>query len=241
MAYELRGRTAIVTGASRGIGRAVSLALSKRGVNLILAARNEKELAKLRDKIAEMGGQAQVVKTDIGVIEDCRYLVEQALNSYSKVDILINNAGRGLGGGGPIETSEPEEVTKMVQVNLLGAYYCTAAVLPSMKAQAGGHIVNISSVAGIKYFPQSPMYSATKFALRAFSEGLRNQVQKWNIRVTTVYPGQTDTPMLKRFAQAKRKKFLKPDQIAMTIVHALEFPENVSINEIVIRPTWQEE
>jgi NADP-dependent 3-hydroxy acid dehydrogenase YdfG len=153
----------------------------------------------------------------------------------------VNQAGRGLSGGGPIELSDPEEVADMVQVNLLGVYNCTYAVLPSMIARSRGHIVNISSVVGKVYFPQSPMYSATKFALRAFSEGLRNQVQEWNIRVTTVYPGQTDTTMLKRFTPAERNKFLKPKHIAMAIVHALEYPENVSINEIVIRPTWQEE
>jgi NADP-dependent 3-hydroxy acid dehydrogenase YdfG len=110
-----------------------------------------------------------------------------------------------------------------------------------MKAQSSGHIVNVSSVVGIKYFPKSPMYSATKFAVRAFSEGLRNQVQKWNIRVTTVYPGQTDTPMLERVPLAERNKFLRPEHIARAIIHALEYPDGVSINEIVIRPTWQEE
>ena len=238
---ELQGKAAIITGASQGIGRAISLALSDKGASVVLAARSEGKLLTLRDEIIEKGGKALVVKTDVGMIEDCKCLVQQTLNAYNKIDILINNAGRGLGGGGPIEASDPEEVTKMVQVNLLGAYYCTFAVLPSMKAQSSGHIVNISSVVGIKYFPQSPLYSATKFALRAFSEGLRNQVQEWNIRVTTIYPGQTDTPLLKRFTSAERNKFLKPEHIAMAVVHALEYPENVSINEIVIRPTWQEE
>lgn len=241
MMNELQGKVAIITGASRGIGRAISLALSKKGVNLVLAARNEKDLVTLRDEIIEKGGEALAVKTDVGMIEDCKYLVQQSLNAYSEIDILINNAGRGLGGGGPIEASDPEEVTKMVQINLLGTYYCTFAVLPSMKAQSSGHIVNVSSVVGIKYFPQSPMYSATKFAVRAFSEGLRNQVQKWNIRVTTVYPGQTDTPMLERVPLAERNKLLRPEHIARAIIHALEYPDGVSINEIVIRPTWQEE
>lgn len=238
---ELQGKAAIITGASQGIGRAISLVLSDKGASVVLAARSEGKLLTLRDEIIEKGGKALVVKTDVGMIEDCKCLVQQTLNAYNKIDILINSAGRGLGGGGPIEASDPEAVTKMVQVNLLGAYYCTFAVLPSMKAQSSGHIVNISSVAGIKYFPQSPMYSATKFAVRAFSEGLRNQVQKWNIRVTTVYPGQTDTPMLERVPLAERNKFLRPEHIARAIIHALEYPDGVSMNEIVIRPTWQEE
>ena len=109
-----------------------------------------------------------------------------------------------------------------------------------MKSQGGGDIINISSIVGKRYFPQGPMYSATKFAVRAFGESLRIQIQEWNIRITTIYPGQTDTPMLTGFTEEERKKFIKAEDLAGAIIFALKYPPGISINEIVVRPTWQE-
>jgi NADP-dependent 3-hydroxy acid dehydrogenase YdfG len=238
MMDTLEGKTAIITGASQGIGRAVTLALSKKGDNVVFASRDEGKLLTLRDEIARGGAKALAVRTDVGLIADCKHLAQQALDVYGQIDILINNAA--LRVVGPIDTSDPGEVTEMVRVNLLGVYYCTHAVLPSMKARSSGHIINISSGVGKKYFPRGPMYSATKFAVRAFSESLCNQIQKWKIRVTTVYPGRTDTQMVAEFTKAERKKFLRPEDVARAIVHALQYPEAVSINEISIRSTWQE-
>jgi len=241
MDRELEGKVAIITGASQGIGRAMSLALSQNGVNVVLAARNEERLAELQREIAGGGAEALVVKTDVKSIDDCKHLTQRALDVYGQIDILVNSAGLGLGGGGPIELSDPVEVADMVQVNVLGIYHCTYAVLPTMKDKREGYIINISSVAGITSFPASPMYAATKAAVKAFSDGLRNQVQDHGIRVTTVYPGQTDTPMLARFSEDERGRFLKPEEVAKVMIHVLSYPKNVSINEIVIRPTWQRE
>jgi NADP-dependent 3-hydroxy acid dehydrogenase YdfG len=238
MMDTLEGKTAIITGASQGIGRTLSLALSKKGVRVVIASRNEEKLLTLQNEITKGGGNALVVKTHVELIADCKHLAQQALSVYGQIDILINNAA--LRVVGPIDASDPEEVTKMVQVNVLGVYYCTHSVLPSMKARSSGHIINISSGVGKKYFPRGPMYSATKFAVRAFGESLRNQIQKWKIRVTTVYPGRTDTQMVAEFTKAEREKFLRPEDVARAIVHALQYPEAVSINEISIRSTWQE-
>ncbi len=239
MIVNLKGKTAIVTGASQGIGRAVSLALSNKGANVVLASRNEEKLLTLQHEITKGGGNALGVKSDVRLVEDCKRLAQQALDVYGQIDILINNAAVRV--VGPIDTSNPEEVTEMVRVNILGVYYCTHAVLPSMKARSTGHIINISSGVGKKYFPQGPMYCATKFAVRAFSESLRKQIQKWKIRVTTVYPGRTDTQMVAEFSPEEREKFLRPEHVAGAIVHALQYPEAVSMNEISIRSTWQEE
>jgi len=234
----LEGKTAIITGASQGIGRAVSLALSRKGVNLVIASRNEGKLVTLKNEIKKGGGNALAVRTDVGLLADCKHLAQEALNAYGQIDILVNNAGIRV--VGPIDASDPEAIAEMVQVNLLGVYYCIYAVLPSMKARSSGHIVNISSGVGTKYFPLGPMYSATKFAVRAFSESLRPQIQKWKIRVTTVYPGRTDTQMVAQFTPAERKKFLRPEDVANAIIYALEHPEDVSITEIAIRSTLQE-
>jgi NADP-dependent 3-hydroxy acid dehydrogenase YdfG len=239
MKDTLEGKTAVITGASQGIGRAISLALSNNAVNVVIASRNQGKLLTLRDEITKGGGNALVVKTDVGSISDCKHLAEQALSVYGQIDILVNNAA--LRVVGPIDTSDPDAITEMVQVNLLGAYYCAHAVLPSMKARSSGHIINISSGVGRKYFPRGPMYSATKFGVRAFSESLRSQVQKWRIRVTTVYPGLADTQMVTDYTPAEREKFLRPEGVAHAIIHALEYPEDVSMTEIAIRSTWQEQ
>jgi len=234
----LEGKTAIITGASQGIGRTVSLALSNKGANVVMGSRNEEKLVTLQDEIKKGGGNALAVRTDVGLLADCKHLAQQALRVYGQIDMLINNAGIRV--VGPIDASDPEAITEMVQVNLLGVYYCTYAVLPSMEARSSGHIVNISSGVGKKYFPQGPMYSATKFAVRALSESLRPQIQKWKIRVTTVYPARTDTQMVAQFTPAERKKFLRPEDVANAIIHALEYPEDVSITELAVRSTWQE-
>ena len=241
MHRELEGKVAVVTGASQGIGRAITLALSDSGVSVVIAARNREKLSVLEDEIIERDGKVLAVTSDVKSIDDCKHLAQRALDVYGQIDILVNSAGRGLGGGGPIELSDPAEVADMVQVNLLGLYHCTYAVLPSMKSRSSGHIINISSVAGVAYFPPSPMYSATKFGIRAFSEGLRNQVQNNNIRVTTIYPGETRTPMLARYSPEKREKLLEPVHIASLVLHILKYPEKVSVNQIVVRPTSQEE
>lgn len=237
---DLTGRTAIVTGASQGIGRGISHVLSIYGAITVLVSRNEERLRAVENEIVKAGRTAFSVRTDVRDVNECKRMVEKVLSDCGRVDILINNAGRGLGGEGLIELSDPDEVTDLVRLNLLGVYNCTYCVLPFMKAQRDGHIVNISSVAGLKSFPLSPMYSATKAAIKAFGEGLRTQVRDYNIRVTTIYPGMTDTPMLERFSKEERDNFLKPDHIGELVAHILGYPDSVSVTEAVIKPTWEE-
>jgi NADP-dependent 3-hydroxy acid dehydrogenase YdfG len=235
---NLKGKTAIVTGASQGIGREISLALSKHGMNVVVAARNDDKLRALENEIASAGGTSLAVKTDVRFVTECKRLVKQALDCYGQIDVLINNAA--LRAVGPIEMSDPEEITEMVKVNVLGVYYCTYAVLPTMKDRSNGHIINICSEVAQKSFPLGPMYAATKCAVRGFSEGLLFQLQRWGIRVTTVYPGLTDTPMVAQVTPEERKKFLRAEYVANAVIHVLQYPEDVSIKEIAIRSSWQE-
>jgi NADP-dependent 3-hydroxy acid dehydrogenase YdfG len=156
----------------------------------------------------------------------------------------VNNAGVGF--SGKIVNSDPKEAEQMVKVNILGVYYMTRLVLPSMIEQGRGDIVNIGSVAGLKYSPNFAIYSATKFAVRAFSEALRNEVQQYNIRVTLVHPGMTKTAFFDSFTKGgspvpvDKGEILRPEHIADAIHLALTRPDGSALNEITVRPTWQE-
>ena len=181
---------------------------------------------------------------DVAERADCRALVESAVSEFGKIDILINNAG--IGYSGKVVDLTPEEAEKMVRVNILGVYYLTHAVLPSMIAQNSGDIINIGSVAALKYSPGFALYSATKFAVKAFSEGLRNEVQGHNIRVTTVHPGMVSTNFFNSFSRGgiqpptDKGDLLKPEDIAENIHFVLTRPRSLSLNELTVRPSWQE-
>jgi len=240
----LKGKVALVTGASKGIGRASALRLAEDGANIVIGATSVDLLEMLRRDIASLGVESLAERCDVTRLPDCEGLVKQSLERFGKIDILINNAGVGF--SGKIVDSDPKKAEQMVMVNVLGVYYMTRAVLPSMMEQQGGGIINIGSVASLKYSPNFAMYSATKFAVRAFSEALRNEVQDHNIRVTLIHPGMTKIPFFDSFTQGgspvplDKGEILKPEDIANTIHFALTRPQGVSLNEVTVRPTWQE-
>ncbi|EKT59501.1 SDR family oxidoreductase [Providencia sneebia] len=243
---QIAGKVIIITGASSGIGASAALYLAKQKATIVLAARRKELIDKLaQDCIAE-GGNALAVVTDITQYSDVKNLVSTTLNQFGKIDVLINNAG--LMAISPLNLSKVNEWEKMVDINIKGPLYGIAEVLPIFEKQNSGHFINISSVAGVKVFsPGGTVYSGTKFAIRAISEGLRHEVGK-NIRTTTICPGVVDSEL--KFGSSDPtslqsiiefyKQAIPPDSVARAIAYAIEQPEDVDINEIVLRPTQQE-
>ncbi|GAP97984.1 SDR family NAD(P)-dependent oxidoreductase [Leptolyngbya sp. NIES-2104] len=248
MTSRLANQVAIVTGASSGIGEATAIALAVAGVKVALAARRVDRLTTLSQQIQDQGGTVMAIETDIADEVQVRNLVQKVQTNWGQIDILINNAGVML--LGPIDGADTEDWRRMINVNVLGLMYATHAVLPVMKAQKSGHILNISSVAGRVVQPYGAVYCATKFAVGAFSESLRQQVSSDNIRVTIVEPGVVATELVQHITHAETKdmaetfygsmKTLDSEDIASAIVYALTQPAHVNVNELLIRPTQQE-
>ncbi len=244
----LKDKVAIVTGASSGIGYATSLALAKAGAKVAIGARRTENLKKLEDEIKNIGGQVFSKKLDVTKKLECDSFVAEVLAKWGTVDILVNNAG--LMPLSFVKRLKIDEWDRMVDVNIKGVLYCTAAVVTPMLEKKSGHIVNISSVAGRIVFPAGSVYCATKHAITAFSEGLRQELSvRSNIRVTCIEPGVVSTELtntitdesLQSFVEnAKKMEALKAEDIANAILYAVDSPSHVSINEVLIRPTTQE-
>jgi NAD(P)-dependent dehydrogenase (short-subunit alcohol dehydrogenase family) len=231
---ELDKRIVIVTGASKGIGLELSRALVARGAVVFGFARGEKDLAAVHD---ELGDSFRPIVCDVGSEEQVGAAIRRIIDQEGRVDVLINNAGIGM--FGPIEELDSDEWHRMFATNVHGVFYCTRAVVPTMKKQNqdagfGGHIVNVSSVAGLVANPGISAYNHTKFGLRGFTEGLMKELRHDGIRVTAVYPGSVATPFFSDREQDYWK--LKPENIAATIIHILEMPDDNLISEVVIRP-----
>lgn len=242
---NLAGHVAIVTGASSGIGEATAEALADEGASVVLAARRAGELETLAERIESDGGDALVVPTDVTDEDDIDSLVGKVTDEYGRLDILVNNAGVML--VEPLERASRENLRQMVEVNLLGLMNLTHAVLPVMQDQDGGHIVNVSSVAGRRASANVSGYNATKFGVNAFTEAVRQEVTTQNIRTTVIEPGAVDTELpthitdeqvLERLAELDMP-MLAPEDIARAIVYATLQPEHVNVTELMIVPTGQ--
>jgi NADP-dependent 3-hydroxy acid dehydrogenase YdfG len=244
----IEGKVAIVTGASSGIGHATAIALSKVGANVAIGARRTDLLDKLQNEIIQSGGNVFSQKLDVAQKSDCDSFVKATVKKYGAIDILVNNAG--LMPLSFVKRLKVDEWDKMIDVNIKGVLYCTAAVLPYMLEKQSGHIINISSVAGRVVFPAGSVYCATKHAVTAFSEGLRQELSpRSNIRITTIEPGVVATELtntitddsLKGFVEnTKKMEALKAEDIANAILFAVQAPIHVNVNEVLIRPTSQE-
>ncbi|HMB92567.1 MAG TPA: SDR family oxidoreductase [Rhodothermales bacterium] len=244
----LDNQVAIVTGASSGIGEATARLLAAEGAAVVLAARREGRLHDLKDEIEGSGGQALVVPTDVTDRRAVEALAEQTIDTFGRIDILINNAG--LMPLSFIAKLHVDEWEKMVDVNVKGVMYGVAAVLPTMLEQESGHIVNVSSVAGRRLFPGGAVYCATKFAVTAFSEGLRQELSsRHNIRVTCIEPGAvktelpdtiTDKDILEGFSKRLEDMTrLESEDIAESIRYAVSSPGRVNVAEVLVMPTQQ--
>ena len=248
MTSNLSGRVVAITGASSGIGEATAELLAQAGAGVALGARRADRLDQLASRITSGGGKALSIPMDITREEEARGFIERAHKELGRLDALVNNAGVML--LGPVYGAKIEEWRQMVDVNILGLLYCTHAAFPIMAAQGGGHIVNISSVAGRHAAAGAAVYNLTKFGVCGFSEALRQEGLRAKIRVTVIEPGFVDTELQGHsthpvVAPATRKmreeigEVLTSEDIARGIVYALSQPPHVSVNEVLIRPTGQ--
>ncbi|MEH2320194.1 SDR family oxidoreductase [Nostoc sp.] len=242
---EIQNKVVIITGASSGLGEATARRLAASGAKLMLAARREDRLKELVATIAKSGGTATYRVTDVADRAQVEALAKEAFSTYGRIDVLINNAG--LMPLSPLDQLKVEEWDQMIDVNIKGVLYGIAAVLPIMRQQKSGHVINLSSVAGHKVFSGSAVYCATKYAVRAISEGLRLE-SNGEIRSTNISPGAVATELTSTISDqdtaARMNEFyaiaIDPDAIARAIAYAIEQPGDVDVNEIIIRPTRQE-
>ncbi|CAI6067809.1 SDR family oxidoreductase [Cohnella sp. JJ-181] len=234
----------IITGASSGIGEAAAKLLAHQGAKLVLAARREDRLRAIAGEIRQDGGEVSYLQTDVASYADMQKLADFALKHYGRIDALVNNAG--IMPASLLGELRVDEWDRMIDVNVKGVLYGIAAVLPVMREQGSGHIVNLSSVAGYHVNPSSAVYSATKFAVRAIAEGLRQEESPASrIRSTIIAPGLTETELLGSIGSPETKAMVKqiagmgisPQAIARAIAYAIGEPDDVSVSEIVVRPT----
>ena len=242
---EIKDKVVIITGASSGLGEATARRLAKKGAKLMLAARRKERLDKLVSEIEQDGGTAKYQVTDVSDRSGVEALARATTQAYGRIDVLVNNAG--LMPLSPLAETKVEEWEKMVDVNLKGVLYNIAAVMPTMLQQESGHIINISSVAGHKVFSTGAVYCATKFAVKALSEGIRLE-SDGKIRSTNISPGAVDTELPNTISHDETAKnvgqlygvAIDADAIARAISYAIEQPADVDVNEMIIRPTKQE-
>jgi NADP-dependent 3-hydroxy acid dehydrogenase YdfG len=241
----VRGKVVAITGASGGIGEATALMLAASGAKVALGARRADRLEAIVERIAAAGGEAAFVETDVTRRDDLARLVALASSRYGRLDVMVNNAG--IGPISPLDDLRVDEWDAMIDVNVKGVLYGIAAALPVFRRQGSGHFVTVASTAGLKTVPNMAVYSATKFAVRALCEGLRQEGGE-TLRVTIVSPGfvQTEFAMsvpnadLRAQLLASRDRFaIAPEAVARAILYAIEQPADVDVNEIVIRPTAQ--
>lgn len=244
---NIGGKVVVITGASSGLGEATARHLSAEGAIVVLGARRVDRLKQLADELTGRGGKALAIATDVTHVDQVKSLVDAAVQTYGRIDVMINNAG--LMPQSLLERLKIDEWDRMVDVNIKGVLYGIAAALPQMKRQKSGHVINVSSVAGHKVRPGGTVYSATKHAVRVISEGLRQEVKAYNIRTTIISPGAVDTELPDTItdpdvAVAMRKFYddiaIPADSFARAVVFAMSQPDDVDVNEILYRPTRQE-
>lgn len=247
MENNIKNKVVIITGASSGMGEAAAKHLATLGATVVLGARRADRIEKLAKEISEDGGKALAVAADVTKLEEVKNLVDTAVKQFGRIDVIINNAG--VMPLSLVESLKVEEWNTMIEVNIKGVLNGIAAVLPYMKAQKFGQIINTASVAGHKIFSGSAVYSATKFAVRALTEGLRMEVKPYNIRTTIVCPGAVKTELLEQITDADVRKAnedyvgevgISPDSFSRVVAFAISQPEDVDINEVIFRPTAQE-
>ena len=241
----IEGKVVAITGASSGIGEATALLLAERGAKVVIGARGSERLKALADRIVSAGGEVAYARTDVKRREDLSNLVKLACERYRKLDVLVNNAG--IGPISPLDDLRVDEWDDMIDINIKGVLYGIAAALPVFRKQGFGHFVNTASTAGHTTAPNQSVYSGTKFAVRAISEGLRQEADD-KLRVTIISPGFVRTEFVEaianpelraRFADSRDRFAMPPNAIASAIAFAIEQPADVDVNEIVIRPTAQ--
>ncbi len=245
MENNIEGKVVVITGASSGIGEAVAKHLVAAGALVSLAARRKDKLESLVQEIKASGGQAISFVTDVTKRDQVEALVQGTVEAFGKLDVMFNNAG--LMPLSRLENLHFDEWEKMIDTNIKGVLYGIGAALPIFKKQKSGHFINVSSVAGHRVGPGSAVYAGTKFAVRAISEGLRQEVKPYNIRTSIISPGAIKTELPDTITDDKIREAMQPildmaispESIARAVAYVIEQPEEFDVNEIILRPTSQ--
>ena len=231
---SLVGKTAIITGASSGIGAAVAKRLAEEGANIVLAARRKDKLEAVANEINQNGkGQARSIVANVANHNEVEKMKTLATEYFGSIDIYVNNAGQML--SSRLLDGKLSDWEQMIDVNIKGVLYGIHAILPEMVSKKSGHIINIASVSGLEVTNKSTVYSATKFAVRAISIGLEKELAKTGVRVTNISPGMVRTDLSSNWRTIDRKP-LEAVDIANAVVYAVTQPDYVNVNEITVRP-----
>jgi len=244
---NITGKVVVITGASSGLGEATARYLAERGAAVVLGARRAERLQALVDEITRAGGKASAVVTDVTDPLQVQALVDAAVDTHGRVDVILNNAG--VMPHSPLERRKIDDWNRTIDINIKGVLYGIAAALPHMQRQKAGHIINVSSVAGHKVGKNNAVYAATKTAVRVITEGLRQEVKPWNLRTTIISPGAvatelpnsvTEADVAKGIGQFYEEYAIPAESFARAVAFAIGQPDDVDINEILFRPTRQE-
>lgn len=238
---KLNNKIVAITGASSGIGEATARLLAAKGARVLLGARRTDRLATVVAEIRAAGGEAHFTSLDVTNLSEMERFIAEAQQHFGGLDVLINNAG--VMPLSPLSARKVDEWDRMIDINIRGVLYGIAAAQPLMEQQQHGHIINISSIGGLSVSPTAAVYCATKFAVRALSDGLRQETDK--LRVTVISPGVVTSELADSISddsareamKAFRRVALEPDAIARAVVYAIEQPADVDVSEIVVRPT----
>lgn len=246
MTPSIQDKVIVITGASSGLGEAAARLLSAEGAIVVLGARRADRINQLAAALTQNGGKALALQTDVTQFEQVKHLVDTAVQTYGRIDVIINNAG--LMPQSQLDRLKIDEWNQMIDVNIKGVLYGIGAALPHMQKQKSGHIINVASVAGHKVRAGGAVYSATKHAVRVISEGLREEVKPYGLRTTIISPGAVDTELpntisdpdvAENYRQFYRDYAVPADSFARVVAFAISQPEEIDINEILYRPTSQ--
>jgi len=244
---NITGKVVVITGASSGLGEATARYLAERGAAVVLGARRAERLQALVDEITRAGGKASAVVTDVTDPLQVQALVDAAVDTHGRVDVILNNAG--VMPHSPLERRKIDDWNRTIDINIKGVLYGIAAALPHMQRERAGHIINVSSVAGHKVGKNNAVYAATKTAVRVITEGLRQEVKPWNLRTTIISPGAvatelpnsvTEADVAKGIGQFYEEYAIPAESFARAVAFTISQPDDVDINEILFRPTRQE-
>ncbi len=246
MSNNIEGKVVVITGASSGLGEATARLLSREGAVVVLGARRIARIRSLQEDLARAGGKALAIQTDVTRSEEVNRLVKGTVENFGRIDVMIGNAG--LMAHSPLDRAKVDDWNRMIDVNLKGVLYGIAAALPHMQRQRSGHFINVSSISGHKVRPTTAVYAATKHGIRAISEGLRQEVKPYNIRVTVISPGAIQSELPTGLTEPDiAEKVLKlydvalpAESFARIVAFTIAQPDDVDVNEVVFRPTKQE-
>ncbi len=232
---SIEGKVAIVTGASKGIGKAIAEVFAKSGVKVVLAARTRKVVEQVEVDLKETGADVLAIPTDVTNVDAVQSLITETLDVYQKLDILINNAGTGVFGN--IIDYDLSDWDTVINSNLKGVFLCSKFALPHLIADGGGQIINVLSIAAKVAFPASGAYCAAKAGALAFTKVLAAEVREQNVRVTAVLPGSVESPFWDDIPEHPDfDKMLKPEHIADAILSVCQQPKGMVTEEIVVMP-----